>query len=212
MKKEILLLIIIVLTLLFICFGIGYKRGRSSIDIKQDTVFVEKIITQYKPNYKNEQSVGFQKVKLPTFVIFSELVDSSKHTVDKLKYSLDSLKYCTDSLELELQRVQRYYSGDNYEAWVSGIDPVLDSIRIKQQIQQITNTHVIERETFQLNAGLNADGWNRTSWALNPNINASYDINRITITGEVGFHVPLKNTSATIPYFQVGINYSLWSF
>lgn len=211
MKKEILLLII-VLTLLFICFGIGYKRGRSSIDIKQDTVFVEKIITQYKPNYKNEQSVGFQKVKLPTFVIFSELVDSSKHTVDKLKYSLDSLKYCTDSLELELQRVQRYYSGDNYEAWVSGIDPVLDSIRIKQQIQQITNTHVIERETFQLNAGLNADGWNRTSWALNPNINASYDINRITITGEVGFHVPLKNTSATIPYCQVGINYSLWSF
>lgn len=211
MRREILLLII-VLTLLFICFGIGYKRGRSSIDIKQDTVFVEKIITQYKPNYKNEQPIGFQKVKLPTFVIFSELVDSSKHTVDKLKYSLDSLKYCTDSLELELQRVQRYYSGDNYEAWVSGIDPVLDSIRIKQQIQQITNTHVIERETFQLNAGLNADGWNRTSWALNPNINASYDINRITITGEVGFHVPLNNNSATIPYFQVGINYSLWSF
>lgn len=211
MKKEILLLII-VLTLLFICFGIGYKRGRSSIDIKQDTVFVEKVITQYKPNYKNEQPVGFQKVKLPTFIIFPELVDSSKYTVDKLKYSLDSLKYCTDSLELELQRIQRYYSGDDYEAWVSGIDPVLDSIRIKQQIQQITNTHVIERETFKLNAGLNADGWNRTSWALNPNINASYDINRITITGEVGFHVPLNNTSATIPYFQVGINYSLWSF
>lgn len=211
MKKEILLLII-VLTLLFICFGIGYKRGRSSIDIKQDTVFVEKVITQYKPNYKNEQPIGFQKVKLPTFVIFSELVDSSKHTVDKLKYSLDSLKYCTDSLELELQRVQRYYSEDNYEVWVSGIDPVLDSIKIKQQIQQITNTHAIEKETFKLNAGLNADGWNRTSWALNPNINASYDINRITITGEVGFHVPLKNTSATIPYFQVGINYSLWSF
>lgn len=211
MKKEILLLIIVSI-LLFICFGIGYKRGRSSIDIKQDTVFVEKIITQYKPNYKSEQPVGFQKVKLPTFVIFSELVDSSKCTVDKLKYSLDSLKYYTDSLELELQRVQRYYSEDDYEAWVSGIDPVLDSIKIKQQIQQITNTHVIERETFQLNAGLNADGWNRTSWALNPNINVSYDIKRVTITGEVGFHVPLYNTSETIPYFQVGVNYSLWSF
>lgn len=211
MKKEILLFIV-TLILLFVCFGVGYNRGKHSIDIQKDTVFVEKIITHYKPNYKTEQSIGFQKIKVPKIVIFQELVDSSKCTVDKLKYSLDSLKYCTDSLEIELQKTQRYYSGNDYEAWVSGINPTLDSIKVKQQIQQITNTYVVDPEVFNLNVGLNVDGWNKTLTMVNPNLNMSYEIKRITINGEVGFNIPLNDTFDPIPYFQIGVNYSLWSF
>ena len=201
MKKEILLLII-TLILLFICFGVGYNRGKHSIDIQKDTVFVEKIITHYKPNYKAEQSIGFQTIKIPKIVIFQELVDSSKCTVDKLKYSLDSLKYCADSLEIELQKTQRYYSGNDYEAWVSGINPTLDSIKVKQQIQQITNTYVVDPEVFNLNVGLDVDGWNKTLTTINPNLNISYEIKRITINGEIGLDIPLNETFNPTPYFQ----------
>ena len=141
-----------------ICFCIGYKKGKSSIEIQKDTTVIEKVITQYKPVYKAEHPLDFQKITVPTYVIFPEYIDSSKHTVICLKDSLDVLKHFADSLEIELQRVQRYYVADDYEAWVSGIDPVLDSIKVKQQIHQVTNTHIEKEKMFNLNIGLNANG------------------------------------------------------
>jgi hypothetical protein len=47
---------------------------------------------------------------------------------------------------------------------------------------------------------------------INPNINVSYVWKRTTFTGEFGLSVPIRNTSGTVPYFQLGVNYSLWSF
>lgn len=195
-----------------ICFCIGYKKGKSSIEIQKDTTVIEKVITQYKPVYKAEHPLDFQKITVPTYVIFPEYIDSSKHTVICLKDSLDVLKHFADSLEIELQRVQRYYVADDYEAWVSGIDPVLDSIKVKQQIHQVTNTHIEKEKMFNLNIGLNANGWSKKSYEFSPNINLSYTKKRVTLTGEVGLQVPFNNTPGTIPYWQIGLNYSLYSF
>jgi hypothetical protein len=77
---------------------------------------VEKVIANYKPLYTNEIPVSIQKIKVPTIAVLSEYTDSSKQTVIKLKHSLDSLANLTDSLEFVLHRVQRYYSGNDYEA------------------------------------------------------------------------------------------------
>ena len=40
----------------------------------------------------------------------------------------------------------------------------------------------------------------------------SYNIKRVSLTGEFGLQIPTNNTSGTIPYVQLGMNYSLWSF
>jgi hypothetical protein len=119
MKNKIITLAISLVCLIIcftICFGVGYKKGKSSIEIQKDTTVIEKVITQYKPAYKTEQPLGFQKITIPTYLIFPEYVDSSKHTVICLKDSLDVLKHFADSLEIELQRVQRHYVADDYEA------------------------------------------------------------------------------------------------
>lgn len=118
MKNKILTAIIsfiILLLFLAICFGIGYKRGKGSIEIQKDTVVIEKVITEYKPAYKLERPVEFQKFKIPTYLIFTESNDSSV-TIKFLRDSLDIFKHLADSLEIELQRVQRYYASDDYEA------------------------------------------------------------------------------------------------
>ena len=140
-----------------ICFGIGYSRGKKVIVPQQDTVIVEKIITQYKPINVDQKDLYLQKFKVPIYLIFTEYKDSSKRVVESLQYSLDSLQCFTDSLEIELQRVQKHYVDSCYEAWISGIDPQLDSIKIRQQIQYVTNNTIIEKDKFQLNVGLNAD-------------------------------------------------------
>ena len=96
MERKILILIITLL-LLFLCFGVGYRKGRNSVEIKSDTVFVEKVIANYKPLYTNEIPVSIQKIKVPMIAVLSEYTDSSKQTVIKLKHSLDSLANLTDS-------------------------------------------------------------------------------------------------------------------
>ena len=213
--KRILLYILIGVTLLFICFGTGYIHGKKSIEIQTDTVEVEKIITEYKPKYTGEVKVASQSIKIPYYAVFPDVeksIDSLKIVLDSLNKNNYLLVQIKDSLEIELQRVQRYYNSDNYEAWVSGVDPVLDSLKIKQQVQYITNTQVIDGEKFWLNVGLNANGWSNTSYNINPNVNLSYIWKRTTFTGEFGVSIPVKNTAGTIPYVQFGINYSLWSF
>jgi len=211
MNRKILMAIIALL-LLFLCFGVGYRKGRNSIKIQSDTVFVEKTIVKHKPLYQSEIPISIQKIKIPTLLVLSEYTDSSKQTVTELKHSLDSLANLTDSLEITLDRVQRYYSGDDYEAWVSGIDPLLDSIKIKQQIHQIVNTTSIEEKMFNVNVGLNATGWVKTPYCLNPNVNVSFVKDRVELVGEAGFNIPTNDMSKTLPYLQIGINYSLWSF
>lgn len=209
MRKEILGLII-VCVLLFICFGVGYNRGKKSVDIQTDTVKIEKVITEYKPVYKGEAMLSTQKIKVPLYAIFPEQNNDEK--IDSLYHIIDSLKLASDSLEVELQRVQRYYKTDNYEAWISGIEPELDSIKVKQQITYVTNTQVVESDKFYLNVGLNTAGLFNKSYTMTPNINIAYTWNRITFTGETGIDIPLNTAPQLTPYFQFGINYSLFSF
>ena len=209
MRKEILGLII-ACVLLFICFGVGYNRGKKSVDIQTDTVKIEKVITEYKPVYKGEAMLSTQKIKVPLYAIFPEQNNDEK--IDSLYHIIDSLKLASDSLEVELQRVQRYYKTDNYEAWISGIEPELDSIKVKQQITYVTNTQVVESDKFYLNVGLNTAGLFNKSYTMTPNINIAYTWNRITFTGETGIDIPLNTAPQLTPYFQFGINYSLFSF
>lgn len=209
MRKEILGLII-VCVLLFICFGVGYNRGKKSVDIQTDTVKIEKVITEYKPVYKGEAMLSTQKIKVPLYAIFPEQNNDEK--IDSLYHIIDSLKLASDSLEVELQRVQIYYKTDNYEAWISGIEPELDSIKVKQQITYVTNTQVVESDKFYLNVGLNTAGLFNKSYTMTPNINIAYTWNRITFTGETGIDIPLNTAPQLTPYFQFGINYSLFSF
>lgn len=208
MKKEIVY-IILILILLLICFGAGYKRGQKSIEIQTDTIKIEKVIVEHSPISVDEQLLKVQKVKLPILAVFPE---EPNKNIDSLKNIIDSLWKNKDSLEIELQRIQKCYKTDDYEAWVSGIDPTLDSIKIKQQIQQIVNTTSIEEKIFHVNVGLNATGWVRTPHCLNPNINVSFVKDRVEFVGEAGFNIPTNDMSKTSPYLQIGINYSLWSF
>lgn len=209
MKKEILGLVIACI-LLFVCFGVGYNRGKKSVDIQTDTVEIEKVITEYKPVYKGETTLSTKKIKVPLYAIFPEQNNNEK--IDSLYHIIDSLKLASDSLEVELQRVQRYYKTDNYEAWISGIEPELDSIKVKQQITYVTNTQVIENDKFYLSVGLNTAGLFNKSYTMTPNINIAYTWNRITFTGETGIDIPLNTVPQLTPYFQFGINYSLFSF
>lgn len=204
MKTKLIIGLVVIICFV-ISFGIGYNRGKKSIDIQTDTVKIEHVITEYKPKYEDEKKLTVQKIKIPSFVILEDN--------DSLKNIIDTLTYTKDSLEIELQRIQRYYKTDDYEAWVSGIDPALDSIKVKRNVEYITKTQTIKNDRFHFNVGINGNTWlGEESCILNPNLNVNYTYKRVTFTGEFGVNIPANNTAGTLPYLEVGINYSLWSF
>ena len=43
-----------------------------------------------------------------------------------------------DSVEVEIPIIQKRYDGENYSAWVSGYEPRLDSIRVRERTNLVT--------------------------------------------------------------------------
>ena len=65
-----------------------------------------------------------------------------------------------DSLEVLIERIQRQYEGEEYRAWVSGVEPQLDSIEIRrpqyQLESQAVNTQRPHRWGISAGVGLTA--------------------------------------------------------
>lgn len=89
-----------------------------------------------------------------------------------------------DTLYLELRREQRAYRDTSFEAWVSGVEPALDSIRIFAPVRCVT---VTERVPVKV----------RSRWGLG--VSAGYGI---TLTKE----------PQLTPYLGVGISYNIVSW
>lgn len=89
-----------------------------------------------------------------------------------------------DTLYLELRREQRAYRDTSFEAWVSGVEPALDSIRIFSPVQCVT---VTERVPVKV----------RSRWGLGVS---------------AGYGITLSKEPQLTPYLGVGISYNIVSW
>ena len=89
-----------------------------------------------------------------------------------------------DTAYVVVEREQRHYHGDDYDAWVSGWRPALDSIRVYPETRYITSESISVAS--------------RKRWGIG--IHAGYGIG--VSSGQV----------RTFPYIGVGISYNLVQF
>lgn len=89
-----------------------------------------------------------------------------------------------DTLYLELRREQRAYRDTSFEAWVSGVEPALDSIRIYAPVRCVT---VTERVPVKV----------RSRWGLGVS---------------AGYGITLDKQPQFTPYLGVGISYNIVSW
>lgn len=110
----------------------GYKRGISELTTKTDTVW-------------------------RTDTHFVDRPVEKWHEVEKLVYvpvNDTTLIHVHDTTYIALEREIKGYSGDNYEAQVSGIQPELDWIKVFPKTAYIKETKMIKRRwTFGVTAG-----------------------------------------------------------
>lgn len=71
--------------------------------------------------------------------------------------------YMRDTIIIPVPISQSYYRGADYEAWVSGYKPNLDSINVfrSTEVRYVTNTKIIREKEKKWGIGIQAGyGWN----------------------------------------------------
>lgn len=116
-------------------FLVGQRHHRESrgepVTPKVDTLFIRDTNTFTEPKTEPSAQVVTKEIPIPVY-----LADSTK--IDSLLNECARLERIGDSLQLVLLRVQRHYSDSTFDAWVSGVDPSLDSIKTYQTTRVIT--------------------------------------------------------------------------
>lgn len=96
-----------------------------------DTLFIRDTNSFTEPQKEPSPDVLIKEIPVPVYVADSSAIDS-------LLNECARLERVGDSLQLILLRVQRHYSDSTFDAWVSGVDPRLDSIKTYQTNMIIT--------------------------------------------------------------------------
>ena len=157
-----------------------------------------KLLPQYNYVTKTDTVTEYKIIRDTTFVERPKLCkEILRDTV-----WLDSL---LDNDYNHLIVSQKEYRDSNYVAWVSGIEPQLDSIMVFNNTEYVFKTSTIEKfktiedKTGKWFAGV---GIYRVDKTLIPKINIVYQKNRIMVGASVG----LYNNQ---PIYGVDINYKI---
>ena len=125
-------------------FLVGQKcprnGGGATLTIKVDTLFIRDTNTFTQPKKEPSPDVLIKEIPVPVYVADSSAIDS-------LLNECARLERVGDSLQLVLLRVQRHYSDSTFDAWVSGVDPRLDSIKTYQTNMLITKEIPVIKKT-----------------------------------------------------------------
>ena len=175
-------ILLILANFLMVGFIIGRKHPQKSpvepINKKVDTLFIPDSNIFTEPKKEPSPDVLIKEIPVPVYVADSSAIDS-------LLNKCARLERVNDSLQLVLLRVQRHYSDSTFDAWVSGIDPRLDSIKTYRTNMVITK----EIPVIQVK---------KTRWGLG--IQAGFG------AGLTGTHVYYT------PYVGVGLSYNILSW
>lgn len=131
----------------FMCKGVYDRPIKESV--VRDTVIVTDTIARYYP-----KPVGVEKVRTEykwlTRVV-TENVGAEKFSVDSVSFSA---KIPRDSVLVEVPIESKHYSSPEYDAWVSGYMPSLDSINVYQKTQYITERVTVSKPPNRFSIGL----------------------------------------------------------
>lgn len=150
--KDALKIAAVVLACLALAFFIkgGCSSPRSDTEVaktetKSDTTYIHDTIYITAPSLINTKPLAVLPATLPIFhPKFSD--DHQERTESDTTADAHSREVelqrsePPDSATVEIPIEQKQYTGENYEAWVSGYQPQLDSLRIYADTKTITTT------------------------------------------------------------------------
>lgn len=96
--------------------------------VERDTVIVHDTVFDYQPAPVDSARVRYVTRFLPVV------------KNDTINHFVEVSKMIHDTVEVQVPITSKHYGSKDYDAWVSGYEPSLDSIKVYKETQYITNT------------------------------------------------------------------------
>lgn len=171
--------------------------------IETDTIVVYKTIPDYHPNAKDSTLVKWKTKWLPLY---------KTDTVDRL---VEEINFLHDTVAVEVPITSKHYSGKNYDAYVSGFEPKLDSVFIYNETQLITKTitrTVKDNRHFFLDVGAGCEyKFNDKSAVPFAELGLKFKAGRFGFGAYGGYSHDI-NENKGLPYGKAKISYDIISF
>ena len=132
-----------------------------TIESKHDTIRITDTITLIEPVPVSIVTTDIQPYKLPVHV------DTVYQTINQIE---------RDSVYVDIPISQKVYEGEQYNAWVSGFEAKLDSIRIFSNKEIITIEKTIKNKPKRWGIGFYA-GYGYTPHGFQPSLGISISYN-----------------------------------
>ena len=130
------------------------------VSVKTDTITIRNTLYLPAPQLADFKPLGFASTTLPVWKpTFNNERENPPIDIDPATEAEDIDTEPPDSVAVQIPIEQRHYHGDEYDAWVSGWNPSLDSLHIYRQTQQIATTTEVTR-------------WKTRRWGLSIGVGA----------------------------------------
>ena len=187
----------------------GFFAGKGIYDrpidesITRDTVRTTDTIHHYNPQPTERQVVRYVTRLLP--VARNDTVEHFREVTQMMH----------DTVAVEVPIESRHYQSKDYDAWVSGYEPSLDSIKVYRETHYITETVtkvVKDNKHFFLDISGGCDYIPNTKATVPfAELGLKFKIGKFGIGAYGGYSHDIKENKAT-PYAEVRASYDIISF
>lgn len=127
------------------CGSPNHHTDKEKVEIRNDTTYIHDTIFISVPTALDTRLIGTLPATLPIYrpTQFAEdEADRESTTIDRQTGQEAELQRSEppDSATVEIPIEQHHYLGDDYEAWVSGYQAQMDSLRVFPETRYITTT------------------------------------------------------------------------
>ena len=106
------------------------------VKVERDTVVIHDTVPYYHPTPKDSAIVKYVTRFLPVVKndTVSRVVEHFRETTQMMEHFADT----SNMIAVEVPITSKHYNAPEYDAWVSGYEPSLDSIKVYQRTEYIT--------------------------------------------------------------------------
>ena len=190
----------------------GFFIGKGMYDrpieesVTRDTVTIHDTVPDYYPVPKDSARIKWVARWLPKAV---------HDTVYPENYAQDFVEIMHDTVAVQVPITSKHYGSKDYDAWVSGYEPSLDSIKVYKETQYITETVtkvVKENKHFFLDISGGCNYIPDTKSAMPfAELGFKFKTGKFGIGAYGGYSHDTKENKAT-PYAGVRASYDIISF
>jgi len=172
-------------------------------NVTRDTVTLHDTIPDIAPTPKDSVRLKYVTRWLPRAV----------H--DTIDHFVEASKMMHDTVAVQVPITSKHYGSKDYDAWVSGFEPSLDSIKVYKETQVITETitrTVKDNKHFFLDAGAGCEyKFDSKTVAPFAEVGAKIKFGRFGIGAYGGYSHDTKENKG-LPYGKAKITYDIISF